>query len=165
MTAAATSSLIESGVATIRAAGITRCVAPAPGAPRELTSENIERIDRIFAAESVEAIFAALEADGTDWARAQLATLRTKSPQTLKVGFRQLREGARVASFADEMVREYRIACRVVARHDFLEGVRALIVDKDNAPQWNPATLSGVSDAMLDEIFAPLSAGEEWKPA
>ncbi|MEQ1617622.1 MAG: enoyl-CoA hydratase/isomerase family protein [Terricaulis sp.] len=134
------------------------------GKPRELTPENIERINRIFAAESVEAIIAALEADGSDWAKTQLATLATKSPQTLKVAFRQLREGARMPSFADEMVQEYRIACRVSQRQDFIEGVRALIVDKDNKPHWDPPTLAGVTDVMLDEIFAALPAGEEWTP-
>lgn len=134
------------------------------GRPKELTPDAVERIDRIFALESVEAIFAALEADGSDWANAQLATLRTKSPQAMKVTFRQMREGAAMASFADEMRSEYRIASRVCARHDFQEGVRALIVDKDNKPVWSPATLDGVTDAMLDEIFAPLSSAEEWTP-
>jgi enoyl-CoA hydratase len=134
------------------------------GKPKELTPENIERINRIFAGESVEAIFAALEADGSNWAAAQLATLRTKSPQTLKVSFRQLREGAAMASFADEMRQEYRIGARVVQRHDFLEGVRALIVDKDNKPVWNPAAIEGVTDALLDGIFAPLPAEQEWSP-
>jgi len=135
-----------------------------PGQARELTPENIERINRIFALNSVEAIFAALEGDGSEWAAAQIATLKTKSPQTLKVSFRQLREGARMKDFADEMRQEYRIAARVSTRHDFLEGVRALIVDKDNKPAWNPPTLAGVTDAMLDEIFAPLPASEEWSP-
>ncbi|MES1200556.1 MAG: enoyl-CoA hydratase/isomerase family protein [Pseudomonadota bacterium] len=135
-----------------------------PGAPIELTPENRARIDLLFAGSSVEAIFAALEADGSDWAKAQLATLRTKSPQTLKVAFRQLREGARMRSFADEMRQEYRIGARVSTRHDFIEGVRALIIDKDNAPKWSPPTLAGVTGAMLDEIFAPLPADEEWTP-
>jgi enoyl-CoA hydratase len=135
-----------------------------PGAPRELTPDAIARINRIFAHDSVEAIFAALEADASEWANAQLATLRTKSPQTLKVSFRQLREGAAMQSFADEMRQEYRIAVRVSSRHDFLEGVRALIVDKDNKPAWNPSTLAGVTDAMLDEIFAPLPSADEWTP-
>ncbi|MBX9746722.1 MAG: enoyl-CoA hydratase/isomerase family protein [Hyphomonadaceae bacterium] len=134
------------------------------GKPKDLTPENIERINRIFARESVEAIFVALEADGSDWAQAQLATLRTKSPQAMKVSFRQMREGAAMASFADEMRSEYRIASRVCALHDFQEGVRALIVDKDNKPVWNPATLDGVTDALLDQIFAPLPAEEEWTP-
>jgi enoyl-CoA hydratase len=134
------------------------------GKPKELTPDNIERINRIFAADSVEAIFAALEADSSDWAKAQLATLRTKSPQAMKVSFRQMREGAAIASFTDEMRGEYRIACHVSSRHDFQEGVRALILDKDNKPAWNPATLDAVTNATLDEIFAPLPASEEWSP-
>jgi len=134
------------------------------GKAKELTSENIERINRIFALDSVEAIFAALEADGSDWAQAQLATLKTKSPQAMKVSFRQMRQGAKMQSFTDEMRSEYRIASRVASRHDFQEGVRALIVDKDNKPAWKPATLEGVTDALLDELFAPLPAQEEWSP-
>ncbi len=134
------------------------------GKPKELTSENIERINRIFAFDSVESIFDALESDSSEWAKAQLTTLRTKSPQTLKVTFRQLREGARMESFADEMRQEYRLAARVSSRHDFQEGVRAVVIDKDNKPAWNPATLDAVSDALLDEIFAPMSPGEEWTP-
>ena len=62
------------------------------------------------------------------------------------------------------MVMEYRIAARVLVRPDFTEGVRAVSVDKDNAPQWNPATPEGVTDDLLDAIFAPLPASEEWKP-
>ena len=123
-----------------------------------------EDIDRLFGAHSVEGIVEALEADGGEWAQGQLATLKTKSPQTMKVAFRQLALGAEMPSFAANMVMEYRIGARVVQRPDFLEGVRAVIVDKDNAPRWSPATLEGVTGAMLDEIFAPLPPGEEWTP-
>jgi enoyl-CoA hydratase len=59
---------------------------------------------------------------------------------------------------------EYRIASRVVLRPDFREGVRAVIVEKDNQPRWNPPSLEGMSEALLDEIFAPLPAAEEWTP-
>ena len=102
------------------------------------------------------------ESGAGDGAQAQLETLKTKSPQTMKVAFRQLHEGARLTDFGDNMRMEYRIGARVVQRPDFLEGVRAVIVDKDNAPKWNPATLSGVTEAMLDAIFAPLAADQEW---
>jgi enoyl-CoA hydratase len=134
------------------------------GAVKELTPENIARINKLFAGDSVEAIVAALEADGSDWTQAQLKTLATKSPQTLKVAFRQLREGAKAKSFADNMVTEFRIGARVLQRHDFLEGVRAIIVEKDNKPVWDPPTLAGVTPDILDAIFAPLPANEEWKP-
>jgi enoyl-CoA hydratase len=68
------------------------------------------------------------------------------------------------ADFTENMLMEYRIAARVLTRHDFIEGVRAVIVDKDNAPKWNPATPEGVTEALLNEIFAPLPADQEWKP-
>ena len=59
---------------------------------------------------------------------------------------------------------EYRVASHVVQRHDFLEGVRAVIVDKDNKPQWSPATPEGVTEGLITEIFSPLSPDEEWTP-
>lgn len=119
----------------------------------------------LFGFDTVEDVFAALAASSSDaWARQQLETLNTKSPQTLKVALRQLRFGAKAATFAQNMMMEYRIGARVVGRHDFLEGVRAVIVDKDNKPVWKPSDLAGVSEAMLDEIFAPLPSEEEWTP-
>jgi enoyl-CoA hydratase len=125
---------------------------------------HLPAIDRLFAFDTVEEIFAALEADGSDWAQAQLTTLKTKSPQSLKVTLRQLRTGAGLDSFADNMAMEYRLGGRVVRTRDFQEGVRAVIVDKDNAPKWSPAELAGVSDTTLDALFAPLPADQEWRP-
>ncbi|MCA4916506.1 MAG: enoyl-CoA hydratase/isomerase family protein [Phenylobacterium sp.] len=132
-----------------------------PG-PTPLLAHRAE-LDAAFGQGSVEAILAALEA-GSDWARAQALALRTKSPQTLKVAFRQLALGLAAPDFAANMAMEYRIGARVVQRHDFLEGVRAVIVDKDNAPRWDPATLEGVGEDLLDAIFAPLPADQEWSP-
>lgn len=121
-------------------------------------------IDRLFASDRLEDVFAALEADDGAFAQETLATLRTKSPQTMKVSLKLLKHGAGMATFADEMAQEYAVGTRVVQRHDFLEGVRAVIVDKDNAPRWDPATPEGVSDHVIDQIFAPLPAGEAWTP-
>lgn len=121
---------------------------------------HIDEIDELFSGDSVEAIIAALEADGGEWALKEVATLRTKSPLSMAVSLRQLREGAAMSDFAAEMKQEYAIGARVVHTHDFIEGVRALIVDKDNQPQWHPE----VSDAEIDAIFAPMPAGEEWTP-
>jgi enoyl-CoA hydratase len=122
--------------------------------------KHLEVIERCFWKETVEDIFGALEAEKGDWAKTQLATLKTKSPQTLKVAHRQLRRGLEAKTFEDNMRMEFRIACRVVHRHDFQEGVRAVIIEKDNKPNWNPATLAGVTNEMLNEIFAPLGEGE-----
>lgn len=123
-----------------------------------------ESIDRLFAADSLEDIFAALEANDGDWARGVLASLRTKSPQSCKVALRLLHEAAVRTDFADEMRAEFGIAAHVCQRHDFIEGVRALLIDRDNAPKWDPATPEGVTDHMIDTIFGPLPDGEEWEP-
>lgn len=132
--------------------------------PEARIAANAAKIAKHFASDRYEDILASLEADDSDWAAKELATLRTKSPQTCKVALRQLAESAKLTDFADNMVMEYRIAARVLTRPDFAEGVRAVIVDKDNAPKWNPATPEGVTDELIDSIFAPLPANEEWKP-
>ena len=121
-------------------------------------------IDRLFASDDLEEVLAALQADGGAFAGATLTTLATKSPQAMKVSLKLLKDAAGMATFADEMRQEYAVACRVVQRPDFLEGVRALIVDKDNAPRWEPTTVEGVSDHMIDRIFAPLPEDEAWTP-
>ncbi|HWU15446.1 MAG TPA: enoyl-CoA hydratase/isomerase family protein [Caulobacter sp.] len=121
-------------------------------------------IDRIFAADTVEAIVAALRRQDDDWARRQLETLAGKSPRAMKVALRQLRCGATARSFAENMAMEYRIGARVVGDRDFLEGVRAVIVDKDNSPVWRPSRLEDVTADEIDRIFAPLEPAAEWTP-
>jgi enoyl-CoA hydratase len=116
-------------------------------------------IARHFAADSVEAILAALETDGSEWALAQAEAMRTKSPSSMKVAFRQIREGARL-DVSDCFRLEFRLVTRVMGGHDFYEGVRAVIIEKDNAPKWKPATLEEVSGAEVDSYFAPLGPRE-----
>ena len=120
---------------------------------------HAERIDRCFAGDSVEAVLAALEAEGDDWSAAQRAAILTKSPSSTRIAFRQIREGARL-DFEDCMRLEYRLARYCMTHHDFYEGVRAVIVDKDNRPHWQPATLAEATDAFIAEAFAPLGADE-----
>lgn len=132
--------------------------------PEARILSNRDKIDRLFAADSFEEILEALEADGSDWAKTELDTLRSKSPQACKVSLRLLYDGERAQDFGHEMRQEYAVATRVVQRHDFVEGVRALLVDKDNHPRWNPPSPEGVSEHMIDTIFAPMPEGEEWTP-
>jgi enoyl-CoA hydratase len=133
-------------------------------APEARIVANLFDINRHFASDRFEDILASLEGDKSDWALKELATLRSKSPQTCKVALRQLSESSGLEDFADNMAMEYRIGSRVLTRPDFAEGVRAVIVDKDNAPKWNPASPEGVGEDLLDAIFAPLPDAEEWKP-
>jgi enoyl-CoA hydratase len=132
--------------------------------PDARIESNLAAIGRLFASDRLEDIIAALDAEDSDWARSERATLGTKSPLSCKVSLRLLAEGEQRTSFADEMRAEYALASRVVRTHDFREGVRALLIDKDNAPQWDPATPEEVTDEMLDVLFAPLPPSEQWTP-
>ena len=132
--------------------------------PEAKIEQNVPQISKLFASDQLEDVLAALEEDGSDWAQAELGTLQTKSPLSCKVSLRLLAEGANRKTFADEMQAEYALAGRVVRTHDFREGVRALLIDKTGSPQWDPATPVGVTDEMLDVLFAPLPDTEAWTP-
>ena len=109
-------------------------------------------IDRLFAGDSVADIVAALEADGGDWAQAQAAAVKSKSPTSAAVALRQMRDGIK-AEFDACMRIEMRAVTRIMALTDFYEGVRATIIEKTGAPNWSP-------QADIDAIFAPLADGE-----
>jgi enoyl-CoA hydratase len=112
-----------------------------------------QRIATLFAGSSVEAILERLDRDGSDFALATAQTIRTRSPTSLKLVFRQLRY-ARELSLRECLAMEFRLANRVLPSHDFREGVRAALVDKDRNPKWQPSSLAGVRD--LEPVFAPL---------
>ncbi len=120
-------------------------------------------LDRVFEHDTVEQIMAALEV-GSSWAQEQATILKTKSPTSMKVALRELRASKEKPNFADEMALEYRLGCRMITQHDFQEGVRAVVIDKDNAPQWSPARLEDVTEAMLDALFAPFEDQPEFTP-
>jgi enoyl-CoA hydratase len=145
--------------------GLENILAEASVTPPEARiAANVARINETFAADRLEDIIAALEADGSEWAMTELATLRCKSPQACKVSLRMLSDGAAMQDFADEMRQEYAVATRVVQRHDFVEGVRSVLIDKDNDPRWEPASPEAVTDHVIDTIFAPMPEAEEWTP-
>ncbi len=122
-------------------------------------------IDRLFAGDTVEEILAALDAEaggsGGDaaFAATSAATMRAKSPLSLKIALAQMRAG-KAWDFEACMRAEFRIVSRIVDDHDFYEGVRAVIVEKDNAPRWRPAQLAEVSEAEVARHFATLGADE-----
>lgn len=117
------------------------------------------KVDQIFAAATVEDIIIGLTDDGSEWAIKARDGLLTKSPTSCKLTFRQLREGAKL-DFNDGMRMEYRIVCHIMQGHDFFEGVRAVLIDKDHAPKWQPARLEDVSDADIAKYFEPLGEDE-----
>jgi enoyl-CoA hydratase len=119
-------------------------------------------IERAFAAAGVEAILENLDREaknqGEDhvFAKTQAAALRAHSPLSLKIALEQMRRGP-MLDFAETMRTEFRIVNRVARGHDFYEGVRAAVLDKDNQPRWNPATLAAVTAAEVEAHFAPLN--------
>jgi enoyl-CoA hydratase len=112
-------------------------------------------IDRHFAAATVEDILAGLDS-GEPPAPSMAATIRGKAPLSLKIALAQVRRGPHW-SFDDCMRAEFRIVSRIVRGVDFYEGVRAVIIDKDNAPRWRPASLADVAAADVERHFAPLA--------
>ena len=122
-------------------------------------------IDRCFAGDSVEAILDALATEaagiGADagWAEETRVSLRAKSPTSLKITLRQLTIG-RDYDLEAALSLEYRLVQHVMAAHDFYEGIRAVLIDKDQNPQWRPATLAEVGDNIVDVYFAPIGDRE-----
>jgi enoyl-CoA hydratase len=116
-------------------------------------------IDRHFSLGSVEEIVESLTAEGGEWAAKQAGIIRSKSPTSLKVALRQVRDGAS-RDFYDCMRMEWRMVNRIIAGHDFYEGTRATVIDKDQKPAWSPPDLAGVSDADVDAYFQPLDDGD-----
>jgi enoyl-CoA hydratase len=117
------------------------------------------RIDAIFSANTVEAVLERLERDGGDFARRTAQMLRARSPSAVKYTFRQMRQG-RSLTLPDCLGMEYRLGLRALGSHDFREGVRAALIDKDRAPKWRPSSFAAVSDADIAGYFAPLGEKE-----
>jgi enoyl-CoA hydratase len=131
----------------------------AQGSSTDSLADNRATIDGIFGMSSVEEILSSLDDVGSVWANEAAATIRTKSPTSTRLTFRQLREGRRL-DFDACMRMEFRMVNHVIEGHDFYEGVRATILDKDNAPRWRPSELSAVSPSDIDAYFAPLNGHE-----
>ena len=114
-------------------------------------------IDRCFSAETLQEIVDKLRKHPGDWAQKQLAALMKLSPISMAITLEQLKRCAN-RSFEDSMTIEYRMSQNCMRPdHDFFEGVRALLIDKDQKPRWNPPTIEGVTQAMIEAHFKPVS--------
>ena len=115
----------------------------------------------VFSAASVEEVVAGVEQESSRFASKALAALRSASPTSLKVAFRQIREGAELGSLGEVLAMEHRLLTRCCQDRDLYEGVRAALVDRDNRPVWSPATLEGVTGDTVDRYFSPLEQDRE----
>jgi enoyl-CoA hydratase len=141
-------------------AAVEAIVAPFTMAPAVAPlAEHRRTIDQCFRGATIEAIVLALAQDGGDWGGEIVRELGQKSPTSLKVTLEQLR-GGRGLEIEDVLIREYRMTQRFMAAHDFAEGVRALLIDKDQKPRWRPASLGEVDAAAVEAYFAPLGASD-----
>ncbi|RRO19308.1 enoyl-CoA hydratase/isomerase family protein [Saccharopolyspora rhizosphaerae] len=133
---------------------LARFAAPAP---EPSLAEHREWIDAAYAGDDLEVILARLRERPERAAKDAATTIETKSPTALKVTLRALRSGC--TSLEQALTQEYRLAMACVRIGDFVEGVRATLVDKDRNPQWSPTTLSEVDESRVQKFFEPV-AGE-----
>ena len=128
---------------------------------------NLDKINWLFASDRLEDILEALDRaaeTGDEWAATEAATIRNKSPMACKVTLKMLVESPYQLHFVDEMRMEYGIMVRLIHHPDFREGVRALLIDKDNAPNWQPTNPAVIGDAEVAAFFEPLPFEEQWRP-
>jgi enoyl-CoA hydratase/carnithine racemase len=132
---------------------IARLAVPPPSSP--LAAERYW-IDVVYDRETIEDVLVALEAYRDDAPNRARSVLTRSSPTSLKVTLRSFREAAGDPDLHRALTRDLRIAARCLTGHDFPEGIRAQVIDKDRNPRWSPATLADVSAADVDAYFAPL---------
>lgn len=118
-------------------------------------AEHRALIDHAFAFNRVEDIVEELQKVGSEWSQETLKTLYAMSPTSLKIALRQIRLGAKMP-FAQVMTMEYRLSQACIRKHDFYEGIRAALIDKDRQPKWNPERISEVPDQEIEGCFEPL---------
>ena len=124
-------------------------VAPPPG---KLPAAR-EWIDGCYGADNVETIVERLGASSIEAARTALAAMQKMSPTSLKVTLRNIRAAVSFKRVEQSFQQDYRIALACIAGHDFVEGIRAQIVDKDRNPRWRPDKLEDVTGDIVDRHF------------
>jgi enoyl-CoA hydratase len=110
-------------------------------------------IDACYNAYAIEDIFARLRASTSEAARGGLETLQRMSPTALKITLRNVRAALSFSKVEQSFQQDYRISLKCIAGHDFIEGIRAVIVDKDRNPVWRPDRLEDVTPEIVDAYF------------
>ncbi|VIO91011.1 Uncharacterized protein BM_BM3237 [Brugia malayi] len=128
--------------------------------PKFGLEKRLAQINYLFSGSTVESVFKKLRNNNDDFGNKLFNILSTKSPTSLKVTFRQLQIGLKM-QFPEVFTMEYRLSQRFMKSHDFHEGCRAILINKDQKPVWKPASIEEVTDEMMDEYFAPLHEDEE----
>jgi enoyl-CoA hydratase len=124
--------------------------------PKSSYCDHRTVINTCFDKDSLSQIILALKLSDNEWADEQCMILSKRAPLSMMVTHRAYREGREMNALEDVMQMEYRIASRIISTPDFLEGVRAAVIDKDHAPRWSPSSLAEVEETMVGALFAPL---------
>ncbi|XP_037018863.2 3-hydroxyisobutyryl-CoA hydrolase, mitochondrial isoform X3 [Artibeus jamaicensis] len=124
-----------------------------------ILEEHMDKINSWFSANTVEQIIENLQRDGSSFALEQLKVINKMSPTSLKITLRQLIEGSSL-TLPEVLTMEYRLSQACMRGHDFQEGVRAVLIDKDQSPKWKPATLKEVTDEDLNNSFKSLGSND-----
>jgi enoyl-CoA hydratase len=135
--------------------------AVAADAGPSMLAERRADIARAFSADSVEAMLDVLSRAPDAWAQQTAATLAQKSPKSLKLALAAVRNARKLGSLEDALNVEFRLCVRLFEDGEFIEGVRALIVDKDRQPNWSPARLEDVAPELIAAYMTPLPPDEE----
>ncbi|KAK9913159.1 hypothetical protein M0R45_036983 [Rubus argutus] len=142
-----------------------------PAVKNNSACQKMYVIDKCFSHNTVEEIFSALEEEtkintnGDEWLNSTIQSLKNASPISLKITLRSIREG-RTQGVGESLVREYRMVCHIVQgklSKDAAEGVRAILVDKDMNPKWEPSKLELITDQMVEHYFGKLDDDGVWK--
>ena len=121
---------------------------------------HYEEIETHFNKPSLRNILESLANDPSPFSQNTYNTLMTKSPTSLEVVFRQLKKEGPPLSFIERMKLEFRLSQHFMEGHDFMEGVRAVLVDKDHLPRWRPSTLQDLNPLDIDHYFVSLGKKE-----
>lgn len=122
---------------------------------------NKEIIEKTFSGESVDEIFVDLKKADTEFSRSTLELLEKMSPTSMKVTMEGLNRGSKCKTIEEDLQMEFRMAKACIQPgSDFYEGIRSVLVDKDNSPKWKPATIKEVSEETVQNYFAPIK--NEW---
>ena len=124
--------------------------------PPTVHADRQAAIDAIFDADSLEAIVEGLQASDAEWSAGALKAIDQRSPLSLKLTLAAVREARTFKSLEDSLKLEFRLCSRLARHGEFFEGIRALLIDKDKAPKWNPSSIAGVTDAMVADFMGPL---------
>nr|QWJ73354.1 3-hydroxyisobutyryl-CoA hydrolase 1-1 [Isatis tinctoria] len=140
-----------------------------PNLKQQSAYHRLDVIDRCFSRRTVEEIMSALEREDTHgadgWIPATIRALKKASPASLKISLRSIREG-RLQGVGQCLIREYRMVCHVMKGEiskDFVEGCRAILIDKDKNPKWEPRRLEEMKDSMVEQYFKRVEEEEGWE--